>query len=91
MITDEQVSAAHEAWEKTVRQWKLRRIKARGSWPHDTWLLENRGECRFDPSTVFDDEIAAHRFEGEGAEKSAKMLLRDKCIRAMLAAAMSTR
>lgn len=83
----DQVSAAHDAWEDTVSEWKLRRISNHGM-GSDMWLLESIGSSRYDAGTDYASTIAAHRFEGPNAERDAKFMLRDKCIRAVLSAAL---
>lgn len=85
--TEEQISTAHDAWEQTVTQWKLRRVSNYGMRP-DTWVLEDAGNGRYEPGRVYADEIAAYRFDGEDAEQRAKFMLRDKCIRAVVSAVM---
>lgn len=86
--TEKQISAAHDAWEQTVTQWKIRRVNNYGL-QHDTWVLENQGSGRYDPDKNYADEIAGHRFDGENAERVARFALRDKCIRAALTAALA--
>lgn len=84
-----QVEAAHEAWEETVSEWRTRRVSNYGM-ADDIWLVERRADARFDPGRDYGGEIAYHKFEGKDAERRAKFMLRDKCIRAALSAAMST-
>ena len=86
--TEKQISAAHDAWERTVTQWKMRRVNNYGL-QHDTWILENNGSGRYEAGTNYADEIAAHRFDGEDAERTARFALRDKCIRSALTAALA--
>lgn len=88
--TEKQVSAAHAAWEETVTQWAVRRVSYYRA-AEDQWILENKGSGRYDPNNAYAyaDEVAAHRFVGENAEQRARLLLRDKCIRAMLDAAFA--
>jgi hypothetical protein len=88
MPTEQQISAAHEAWERTVTQWRLRKVSNYGM-AGDLWLLENDGSPMPDAGRVARDEIAAHKFEGGDAEKKARFMLRDKCIVAMLNAVLA--
>jgi hypothetical protein len=85
--TQEQIDAAHAAWERTLTEWALRRVSNYGL-ASDIWLVERSGGS-FDPSRDYGSEIAYYKFEGENAEQRAKFMLRDKCIKAALSAALS--
>lgn len=82
--TDKQVSAAHDAWERTASEWQLRRVRNYG-----IWLVERRAGGTFDPSRDYASEIAYHKFHGADAEQQARFMLRDKCIKAALEAALN--
>ena len=84
---EKQIDAAHDAWERTVTEWRLRRVSNYGL-ASDIWLVERSGDS-FDPSRDYGSEIAYYKFEGENAEQQAKFMLRDKCIKAALSAALS--
>ena len=84
--TEKQINAAHAAWESVVSKWRLRRVSGHVG---ETWLVENYGIPNFVPDRDYGSEIAYHRFDGPDAEKRARFLLRDKCIKAALSAALS--
>lgn len=83
--TERQVTAAHDAWEQTVTDWKLWRVIHRA----DMWVVERSASARYEHDKIYTDEIAYYRFDGEDAEKKAKFFLRDKCIKAALTAALA--
>ena len=83
--TERQISAAHDAWERTVTEWWLRKVSNYGM-AGDIWVLEHRSPIARE---VGPNEIAAHKFDGENAEQRARFMLRDKCIVAVLTAALS--
>lgn len=87
--TQKQIDAAHDAWERTVTEWGLRRVSNYGM-AGDIWLVERRVGGTFEPNRDYGSEIAYHKFEGENAEQQAKFMLRDKCVKAALSAALST-
>ena len=88
MPTKKQIDAAHDAWERTVSEWGLRRVSNYGL-AGDMWLVERKAGSRFEPDRDYGIEIAYHKFDGKDAEQQAKFMLRDKCIRAALEAALS--
>ena len=79
--TQAQIDAAHDAWRQIIAEWQLRRTE-------DMWLLERRIDS-YEPDYDWANAPAYHRFTGPGAERQARFALRDKCVRAMLAAALS--
>lgn len=83
--TQEQIDAAHDAWEATVTEWGLRRVNS--GMNGEAWLVERR-IGGYDPGRDYANEIAYHKFDGKNAEQRARFFLRDKCIRAALAAAL---
>lgn len=85
--TQKQIDAAHDAWDQTVQRWKLSRVSSFGLGA-DTWLVENVGGPAYGQELSDQDQIAAHRFDGERAEQLARFTLRDKCIKAALTAAL---
>lgn len=85
--TAEQISAAHDAWEQVVTEWKLRRVSNHGM-GSDIWVLERRGAATYDHGRDYANEIAAYKFDGKDAERQAKFMLREKCIVAALTAAL---
>ena len=88
--TEKQINAAHDAWDEMASQWRLR-LMSRHQHHGDMWLLENVGSPSFEPSRDVGSEIAYHRFDGPDAERRARFLLRDKCIKAALTAALAAR
>ena len=85
--TRQQIDAAHDAWEATATQWRLRKVSNYGL-ADDAWVLENYGSGRYDPNAMA-DEIAAHRFDGPNAERTARYAWRDKALTAAIAAALN--
>lgn len=85
MVTEGQLSAAHDAWERTIAQWRMYRVSSHGR--EDAWILENRGSDRYESGEAVADDVAAHRFFGIDAERCARFALRDLCLRAALEAA----
>lgn len=85
MVTERQLSAAHDAWERTIAQWRMYRASTHRL--DDTWVLENKGSDRYDSGETVADEVAEHRFLGVDAERRARFFLRDVCLRAALEAA----
>lgn len=86
--TEKQISAAHDAWERTVTDWGLRRVSNYGL-ADDIWLVERRVGGAYEPDRDYGSEIAYHKFEGADAERRARFMLRDKCIKAALTAALA--
>lgn len=86
--TQEQISAAHASWEKTVSEWRLRRVSNYGL-SGDMWLVESVSSPRYEAGRDYASEIAYHKFDGPNAEAQARFFLRDKCIRAALSASLS--
>lgn len=84
--TADQISAAHDAWEQVVTEWKLRRVSNYGM-AGDIWVLEH-SSATYDPGRDYTNEIAAYKFDGKDAERQAKFMLREKCIVAALTAAL---
>lgn len=88
MPTQKQIDAAHDAWERTVSEWSLRRVSNYGM-AGDMWLVEREDCATFEPHRDYGSEIAYHKFDGKDAEQKARFMLRDKCIKAALEAALS--
>lgn len=88
--TDKQISAAHDAWERTVQEWQAREVVP-GNDRLRVWVVERRPDQTFDPNKHYADGIAFHKFEGSDADRQARFFLRDKCIRAALSAALEDR
>jgi hypothetical protein len=87
--TEKQISAAHDAWEQAVTEWQVRQANSPDIRRGETWLVERRAGGRYESGRDYTNEIAYHRFDGEGAQQRAKFFLRDKCIRAALTAALA--
>lgn len=85
--TEKQIADAHDAWEQVTRDWRLRRVSNYGL-SGDMWLVESVGSPRYEARRDYANEIAYHKFDGPNAETQAKFFLRDKCIRAVLSAAL---
>lgn len=85
--TEQQINAAHDAWEEMASQWRLRRV-SNPMGDGDMWLLENVGSPSFEPLRDVGSEIAYHRFDGLNAEQRARFLFRDKCLKAVLRAVL---
>jgi len=87
--TQKQIDAAHDAWERTVTEWGLRRVSNYGMAP-DAWLVERKVGEAYEPGRDYSSETSYHKFDGENAEQQARFMLRDKCVKAALSAALST-
>ncbi len=87
-LTEQQINAAHEAWEQVASEWRLRRVSGYVR-DGDMWLLDNVGSPGVEPLRDYGSEIAYHRFDGPGAEQRARFLFRDKCLKAVLRAVLA--
>jgi hypothetical protein len=85
--TEQQINAAHDAWDEMASQWRVRRVST--GMKHDTWLVENVVSPSYEPLRDYGSEIAYYRFDGPDAQLKAKFLFRDKCLNAVLRAVLA--
>lgn len=77
--TEQQIDAAHVAWETEAGHWKLERARGLQEW----WIVIPQYPLDVTEDMEAADAIAFHRFE---QKRLAQLFIRDKIIRAVLAA-----